>query len=482
MSHPFEDEFQQAARIQQPSDDRFSLASLKAQYDLDAFSIISDTSIFNRKNSITLDYTNYLASLFYDNPYQYASNDVPSPSYLVVEQHSITQETRLQSNTKDALIDWTAGFYYSWSKQAEQQTYINGQHDIEEILGTSLLPGRVGELLFLNAYDQQISGYGSVDINVTDQIKLTLGLRVSDMDFTFNELGEGPVNGGTTYNAGSEHETPVTPRFSLSYQPDNDNFLYVTVAEGFRPGGAQAPAPAAFCASDLHSLGLTDSPSAYQSDSVWSYELGAKDTLLDGRLYLDSSVYLVKWQNIEQSVYLPDCGFNYVVNLGSATSVGGDVSARFKVTPNLLVGVNAGYDDVTVDQTNYGGGGSILAVQGQRIGGPPLTATLWGQYNFTVFDNRDAFYRMDYTFQSHGPSLNPRDYSYDPGIPSLKATSYLSLRAGVFIDSWEVSAFVNNATNEETPTSIAHDLTNTPLYYNSSNRPVTFGTMVEYRF
>jgi len=482
LSHASSDEFSQAARIKQPSDDRFSLPSLRIQYDFDQFSVISNTSLFNRKQSAEIDYSNYLASLLYGNPYQYASNDVPSPAYLTTNQHNLTQEIRAQSTTPDAFVDWTVGSFYSWDKQQEQQTYIDGQHDIAELLGAPTLPGKVGERLSLNAYDEQISGFGNVDVNVTDMLKLTAGVRVSRQNFSYNELGEGPVNGGTTYNYGSEHELSATPKFGVSLQVDPQNFLYATASEGFRPGGAQSPAPAAFCAADLGTLGLTQSPQTYRSDSAWSYELGAKDNFFGGRLRLDSSVYLIRWKNIEQSVYLPNCGFNYVVNLGSATSVGGDFSARFAVTPDFSVGINSGYSSVTVDQTNLGGGGTILAEKGDRIGGPPLNATLWAQYSFQVWGDRDAFARADYTFNSHSPSIDSRVFAYDSEIPSTKATNYVSIRGGVSFGKWELSAFVNNLTNQEEPLTVAHDVAGSPLFYESSNRPTTIGTSLEYRF
>lgn len=489
LSHPYADEFKSASRIGQPSDDRFSLPTLKIQYDLPNFSIFSNTSIFNRKQTLTLDYTNYLSSLFYGNPYEYsaAEGDIPSEADVTINQHSLTQELRLQSTTPDALVDWTAGAFYSWTKQQESDLSVNGQHDFTTLFGGAfagipLVDGRYGQVQYLNSYDEQISGYGSADLNVTDKLKLTAGLRISSMRYNFNELSEGPVNGGTTYVSGAQHEVPITPKFGASYQLDADNFIYATAAKGFRPGGAQAEVPTAFCAADLQTLGLTTSPTSYNSDSLWSYELGAKDSLMGGRLKLDSSVYLIKWDQIQQNVRLASCGYSYVANLGSATSVGGDISAKFAVTDSLRVGVSLGYNDTTADQTTSGGGNAILAVKGDRIGGPPLTATTWAEYEFRVLGDHEAFYRVDYSFHSHSPSVDSRTFGYDPGIASTKANGYLSMRVGVFVGGWEVSGFVNNLTNSETALSTAHDITGSPVYYESSYRPTTIGTSLEYRF
>lgn len=482
LSHPYSDEFKSATRTQQPSDDRFSLPSLKIQYDLPGVSIFSNTAIFNRKQTISLDYTNYLASLFYDDPYQYVAGDSPSQAYVTINQHNLTQELRVQSNAPDALIDWTGGAFYSWTKQQESDLTTAGQHDFVDIFGAAPFQGRYGEVQYQNSYDEQISGFGSADLNITDKLKLTAGVRVSSIRYNFNELTEGPVNGGTTFESGSQHEVAVTPKFGISYQLDANNFLYATAAEGFRPGGAQAEVPSAFCAADLETLGLKNSPTAYNSDSLWSYELGSKNSLFGGRLKLDSSVYLIKWDQIQQNVRLASCGFSYVANIGSATSVGGDLSAKFAVTDDVRVGINMGYNDTTADQTTSGGGSAILAVKDDRIGGPPFTATVWGQYDFRVLGDRDAFYRVDYTFHSHSPSVDPRTFSYDPGIQAAKANGYLSMRAGVILGGWEVSAFINNVTNAEMPLSTAHDVAGSPVYYESSYRPTTIGTSVSYHF
>ncbi|MDB6160534.1 MAG: TonB-dependent receptor [Gammaproteobacteria bacterium] len=90
---------------------------------------------------------------------------------------------------------------------------------------------------------------------------------------------------------GNQSDTPVTPKFGLSYQLDANNFLYFTAAKGYRQGGVNESVPANLCAADLTTLGLTSTPIGYTPDSLWSFEVGAKDSLFGGRLGLDSSVY-----------------------------------------------------------------------------------------------------------------------------------------------------------------------------------------------
>ena len=65
LSDPNSDQFAQAARLGQPVRDQFGLPAIKIQYDLDAFSVISNTSYFSRQEQEQLDYSNYLGGLIY---------------------------------------------------------------------------------------------------------------------------------------------------------------------------------------------------------------------------------------------------------------------------------------------------------------------------------------------------------------------------------------------------------------------------------
>src|SRR3546814_7650464 len=71
---------------------------------------------------------------------------------------------------------------------------------------------------------------------------------------------------------------------------------------------------------DLPTLGLAQVPSTYESDSVWSYEVGAKKASGDGRVNVQASAFLIDWNNIQQTVPLTRCGFAYTANLGKARS------------------------------------------------------------------------------------------------------------------------------------------------------------------
>jgi iron complex outermembrane receptor protein len=475
LSNASDDDFKQGSRTQQPTRDSFYLPALKVQYDLEKVSFISNTSYFYHKDYAALDYTTYFAGIFDGDPLQYLPGDAPSQAFITNQQNAFTEEARVQSTDLNALIDWTVGFFYSDETQHDADITINGQADYTSSLGS--LPSFVE---YTTARDKQIAGYADVDLNVTHAFKVSAGIRVSNDKFYFDQTSA--FSGAAqTPVAGTQSDTPVTPKFGVSYQLDANNFLYATAAKGFRQGGVNGDVPTNLCQADLTALGLTTTPTSYTPDSLWSYELGAKDSLFGGRLNLDSSVYALKWKSIQQSVRLPSCGFSYVDNLGSATGVGGDLAARFKVTQDFLAGFSAGYVSLTYDRTILEGADAVLVNKGDVIGGPPFHVAAWTLYKFNLF-NHGAFYRIDYTYQNGTPAVDKDTFSYDPTLAQPGPLKSLSMRAGMYVNGWELSLFGNNLTKEEAPLAISHDIPGSEPYYLQSYRPLTFGVTASYRF
>ena len=143
-------------------------------------------------------------------------------------------------------------------------------------------------------------------------------------------------------------QTPITPRFSLSYQYTDKDLLYATAAKGYRPGGSNSPNATAnpLCDASFKALGLTCVPSTYDSDSLWSYELGAKDSLFNNRLAFQTSVFYIDWTGIQTNVNLPSCGAFYTANRGKAISQGFDFQVQAILVEGLEVSANVGYTNV----------------------------------------------------------------------------------------------------------------------------------------
>jgi outer membrane receptor protein involved in Fe transport len=285
-----------------------------------------------------------------------------------------------------------------------------------------------------------------------------------------------------TFTSAEQSATAVTPKVGASFHLDRDNMLYASISKGFRPGGAQAPVDPTFCAKDLATLGLTQSPRDYSSDSLWSYELGSKNQLLGGALTLDANAYYIKWSNIQQSLRLPTCNFAFISNLGKATGKGADVSVAAKPVPALQLGASVGYNQIQLDDQITGGNGLIIKQGGDRIGGPKWTGTVFGVGEASLTAALTGYVRLDYSFQSSGIPQNPNDFGYDAGLTTLPATHALSMRLGMRFSSVDVSVFANNLTDSNDPLARSHDTVTSGLYYAQSYVPRTVGVTIQVRY
>ncbi len=490
-------EFSNGRPLRQNGTDRFLLPNLKIDYDLGGVKIVSNTSYFDRKSSNLYDYTSYDQLLLKLSPFPLLAGQ-NAPTRIINQQENFTQEVRVQS-TGDGPFTWIVGGFYAKNRQHTSQVDVDtffdqlvairtnglpgcpvGGCNTQQFTGVALLPGSVVFQADQVTHDEQLAGFAEASYEVLKGLKATAGVRVARTKFDFAAVAEGPLAGGRNVTSGVQKESPVTPKFALSYQVDDDTLLYTSATKGYRIGGAQV-VPSSRCGADLATLGLTAPPPTYNSDSVWSYEAGAKSRLLNGRLQVEGSVFQIDWSNIQQRVPLPSCGSAFVTNLGSATVKGFDLAVQARLAEGLSVGGTLGYTNGVFDETVRGGGTSIIAAEGDKIPGvAPWSGTLFARYDFTAASH-DAYVRADYRYISKGPAQNPLVFGYDPQIYRNGETNLISLRAGMKFEEIEASVFVNNLMDDNPVLSRGHDVAGSTLYYQSTYRPRTVGVTITYR-
>jgi iron complex outermembrane recepter protein len=498
LSNPSEGELNSGNAVRALSEDRFYLPALKIEWNLGPASLVSNTSYFNRKNEAVNDYTAFEAGIWARNAYY--PPGMFAPAYQQNWQNNLTQELRLQAGDDDSRVNWVFGAFYSHSRQTAaqrvQDTFLPALFQqatgvpFQVAFGQGLVDGlytAVNDPII--SRDEQTALFGQADYKATEKLTLTLGLRASKTKVEASGRFRGPVVGPEVNDSGSQSEEPITPKAGISYKLNTDNMLYATAAKGFRIGGYN-PRVGLPCTPQLASLGLTETPKLYDSDSVWSYELGSKNAVLDGRLQLSSSVYYIDWSNIQQNVGLATCGFQFTTNLGSATSKGLDVQAQFEPMRSLNVTLAVGYTDAKYDENIKGGPAatSNIVTKGDHIAGSPWTGALAAQYGFTAFGGRPTYARADYQYQARQNDTvaanNPSNGTFNPSNVFLQPqTDLLSMRMGVeWSSGLDVSVFVNNLLNDDT--TIARVATPGPvlLQQESTARPRTYGLTATFRY
>jgi outer membrane receptor protein involved in Fe transport len=332
--------------------------------------------------------------------------------------------------------------------------------------------------------------FGELSFKITEQLKATVGGRISKTSFVYNSFANGPYNNGLSIVGGTTKEKPITPKFSLSYQVDEDNLVYATAAKGFRGGGANYQPPAA-CNAELASLGYTSAPISFAFDSVWSYELGAKNRLFGGRLQLDSSIYQIDWDNIQQNASLSSCGFAFVRNAGKARSRGFDVAAQAKLWDDLSVGLSLGYNKAIYTTSIFGGLNAAgvrpaLVIEGQTLGTTPLTFAGFAEYQHDLFDDKSGYASMNFQYGEKSgitAATDPRSPSFDAFNRRDPATFNLNVRAGVRFQGVDAALFANNLLDTHPLLSRGRaGGTRQQIYTYTTTQPRVMGLQLSYRY
>jgi iron complex outermembrane receptor protein len=414
-----------------------------------------------------------------------------TPNTMTNQQREWVQEFRLQSNDPDSRVRWTTGVFWSLAEELSVENLNDPRINslFENLFGTSAnsvyapyssipnlydCPGTGYTTpvtpqpiplcsIYYNynkSYDRQIAGFGEATTQLVGGLSLVTGVRVSKLGFTLNHYSNGYENYGPFPAAGNQTNTAFTPRVGLDWQVDNNNLFYFTYAKGFRPGGFNPPLIPT-CAPGLIAEGFADgkAPLSYNPDSTQSYEIGAKNNFSDV-LKIATSVYYIPWKNIQQNVYIAgNCGLQFTDNLGTAVAKGFDVQVEANLGAGFTLDFTAGYTNARFTKTSTGD----IAIAGDAIAGnaainyapgtsPPWSVTAGPQYAFKVLEH-DAFVRLDWEYTSRNPWLAPvqdsRSSQYDSGFSyTLPATSYTSIRSGVKLHGWDISAFCDNLFNK----------------------------------
>ena len=396
------------------------------------------------------------------------------------ERHGLVQEMRFSSAPNAAPLSWVAGVYYSNMRvynvpisKSEVESPIMYGLSVAQRYGVpngETAPGVFNghEIRYTHMKDVESALFGEANYQVTRKLRLTAGLRVSRVEFSFNQADYGPiagfsvptvVNGGLS--SGQTTEDPITPRFTAEYQFTADDMVYATASKGFRAGGANPLLPAAYCNPPLAAYGLTinDVPGQYASDTVWNYELGSKTRLLDNRLQVNASLFRMDWRNAQISTTLGStCGINFTLNAGAARSQGVELEAQARLFAGLSANFSFAYTDAKYTEDAVaipanpkvpGSQPLIAGVRGQRFEVPPVTLNLGARYDFDLGPQR-FYLRGDWQYRSKLTDTSVQiwgtsRYSPDARYPAVQE---VNLRAGVEYRDFDINIFVNNLFNE----------------------------------
>jgi iron complex outermembrane receptor protein len=508
----------------EPQEDKFSLGSLKIEYQAPGFTVTSATADWERHTLVSQDSTEENNLPFGFPQYDFGCGPAgcgtqplgigpsgPAPNGPSVTEKDFTrqfsEELRLTS-TAPGPFQWILGYFY-------QDLYSEWD---EWAIAPQATPIFGGPNLYVDYQPQTITQnaqFGEASWQFTPQLKGTVGLRHYhySLNQTNEEYGVFTVIGNgtsTAYNtAASNTASGTDPKFDLSFQVDPDVLLYATIAKGFRLGGVNQPIPVALPPNPNGALTgnecslqqkvllipssqcfvgpqtglLLQAPSTFSSDSVWNYEIGEKSELLDKHLILNVSAYYERWSNPQVATNL--AGFGITANGGDARIYGLEAELQALLSREWTLGANVGYTNAQFTQassiTGYPSGSNVPDI-------PDVTASVTLRWKHPVTSDLMLLGTLE------GDYVGTRtDAPYGESITLLNINTYLihlpayglvNARLGLAGSQWTASLYVNNLTNKQAilDPQPQIDLQSNAFVRYLVNRPITAGLDLTYKF
>jgi iron complex outermembrane receptor protein len=278
--------------------------------------------------------------------------------------------------------------------------------------------------------------------------------------------------------------TDTLPRFSVDYKLTDDVLLYASAAKGLKAGG--------FNGVRAGQVTIPADEQAFGPESNWTYEIGAKSTLLGGRLVLNAAAFTVDWSDMQIQALPSNTPANLVANtpvifrnLGNAESKGIELQTVFAATDKLTLNLSASFIDPTfTDGTlsfRFNGRCDDIVcprstlVEGNTLPRTPKTQLSGGvEWNTTFGDGYEFFARGDVTYQSEMQIE-------EMNIGQIEPRTLVNARVGVARDNWSADLWGRNIFDEEY---IANSffIISGVSYGTSFGEQATFGATLRYRF
>jgi outer membrane receptor protein involved in Fe transport len=379
-------------------------------------------------------------------------------TYAPEKYHQFSQEFRVASPSGQP-IEYLAGIYF----QADR-AYVDLESNyifLNPVIPT--IPPYAGLVPYLplardvNFVQQEhiFSAFGAVSWHVTDQLKLSAGLRGSEVRKSIDSnLGFGTgtaIYGGfvplpasvaplsnNIFGQGvpgnhnlSRSDHAFMPSANLQYQIDPAVMIYASYSRGFLAGGFNG----------LDTSGIA-SKIPYNPEFVNAYEIGLKSEWFDRRVLFNIDVFHSHYSDLQVSAFEPGltggAGNTFVTNAATSVAQGVEIEAQWAATREFRLSANVNYlDSHFIDY--QGAPGTLVddatGVVSQNLSGRPteyaptwsgsLTAAytlpLPGGYTFTVAMS---------PFFSTGYFLNPLTDFLLYQTKYTKLNGSLSLKSG----------------------------------------------------
>jgi iron complex outermembrane receptor protein len=412
--------------------------------------------------------------------------------YVDDSTKAFTQEFQLLGKAADDRLKYTLGAFYYDSDRSQTQPNAVGPTPFDLSVGTSVYG--------VKSY----SMYGQASFDLTDQLTLAAGVRYTNekTSSTVEGANTGFIPGPTPGVPGPGSFVPLTfpttsftfndwsPYFGVNYTLTDDVFLFAKASKGFRAGGFTS------------NKALPGGGRAFDPETAWTYEVGARIETLDGRLRFNPTAFRTDWSDIQALEAPPGATFVLTSNAGDAQIQGLELESEFAATDNLIFSASFSYLDakytrvITNPRPIFPGGfvfgptgpqgvgvpviGNFVELDSPLPRAPEFKYAVGARYTVPLSNGDSIVANVDFAWVDEQKSISE---DLAPLMPS-----YGLLNGRVQYNSpdgrWNVALFGNNLTNESylfgaTP----YDVGQTAgIRLNEPGAPRTYGVEVGVNF
>tara|TARA_Y100000782_G_scaffold91898_1_gene100675 strand:- start:7507 stop:9558 length:2052 start_codon:yes stop_codon:yes gene_type:complete len=356
-------------------------------------------------------------------PQQSAESDVS------MDESNVTLDTKLNFGLNS---DFYSGFV--------GLAYFDRDQDFESVGAT---------YYFGDDSSKSTAIYGESSFNLNSQLTLTAGLRIEreEQVRNFNMAFRGDM----LVEQLDDSHTLRLPKLALQYKITEETTLFASARRGYNAGGGALD----FTAEDYY---------YYDEETVNTYEIGSRSVLNNGDLNISANVFYNNFNG-----YQALSAARRITNIEDAHSYGLELEAYSMLGDQWQLHGGLGLLKTKIDESSA----FPEAVDNDLNSAPELTASLGLSHWFT--DNLKVNLSANYVDEFYGDLTNTEE---------RVAGDYTLTRLTISYDSeqWLMSAFINNAFDEQEYTAREPASGRYPQGYVGVVNPQTLGASVTYRF
>lgn len=276
--------------------------------------------------------------------------------------------------------------------------------------------------------------YGQATVNLTEDFRITGGLRYSDD----NKSGVGQASSpffldnidllGNTIapNIADSDVTSLDPSLILEYDASDETLVYASFKRSFRSGGFNAAAVG------LRANGSTAGADfVFGKEKITAYEIGMKNDFYDNKFRLNVAGYYYDFKDFQTTVTLdPNIATSRAIVNTDQEIWGVDLEALVAIT-NSLTG-SFSYSLVDGNQDPVTNPATMVVTQQEGLQGTPKNSFAFGlDFDTPIGDNRDLFANATFSHKDETLGIPPQGNASEI---RYSAQDLVSARIGVGFD------------------------------------------------